>query len=118
MKLSINKRINCISVLVCVSVLFSSSLLAKDGLSLSEKADAADKLSETLVQEQLQKARDAAGETLARERKILKKQQNGDWESEQREKAQTQFKERESREDKYLRQAKEAAAKERKIPKS
>ncbi len=117
MEFSISKQIKYISILACVGVLFSNLLQAKDGLSLSEKAEAADKLSKTLEQEQLQKARDAAGETLARERKILKKQQNGDWESEQREKAQTQFKERESREDKYLRQAKEAAVKERKIPK-
>ncbi|MEC4728642.1 hypothetical protein HWQ46_24270 [Shewanella sp. D64] len=117
MAFSISYRMTFVSVLISIGVLFSNSLQAKDGLSLSEKAEAADKLSKTLEQEQLQKARDAAGETLARERKILKKQQNGDWESEQREKAQKQFNERESREDKYLRQAKEAAAKERKIPK-
>ncbi|MBT1445239.1 hypothetical protein KJI95_11975 [Shewanella sp. JM162201] len=67
--------------------------------------------------EQLEKARAAANDTASREADVLKRQQNGSWEDAQRDKAASQFSERESREQKYLREAKEAAKKERKIPK-
>ncbi|WP_065188726.1 hypothetical protein [Shewanella woodyi] len=117
MEFSINNWLKLFPVLILTTLLFSTASLAKDKLSLSEKADAADKLSQDLESEQLQKAREAARDTKVRERKILKRQESGDWETEQIEKAQKQFHERESRQDKYLREAKEAAAKERKIPK-
>lgn len=48
---------------------------------------------------------------------MLKRQQLGEWEDAQRDKAAAQFDERETREQKYLREAQEAAKKERKIPK-
>ena len=117
MVFSISHRRRFFSVLIFTGLLFSNSLLAKGELSLSEKADKAGKLSETLELEQLQKARDAAKDTQVRELKILHRQGSGEWEIEQRDKAQKQFSERESRQDKYLREAREAAAKERKIPK-
>lgn len=91
--------------------------IASDTQTLTQKADAAKEESKLLEQEQLQKARDAASDTELREKKIYKKMQPNDWEEKQRDKAQAQFKERESREEKYLREAKEAALKERKIPK-
>ena len=52
----------------------------------------------------------------ARQQKVLKSQESSDWESEQIEKAQQQFNQRGSREKKYLREAREAANKQHKIP--
>ncbi|WP_228289657.1 hypothetical protein [Shewanella cyperi] len=65
--------------------------------------------------EQLQKAKAAAAATEAREQKLLERQQHGDWEDSQRQKAAQQFSERELREHKYLKQAQDAAKQERKI---
>ena len=117
----ISNRSYRFSLKACVfgaACLFSSTFsMASDTQSLSQKADAAREQSQKLELEQLQKARDAAGETQAREKKIYKKMQPNDWEAEQRVKAKKQFIERESREEKYLREAREAASKERKIPK-
>ena len=105
----------CVFGAACLFV--STFSIASDTQSLSQKADAAREQSRELELEQLQKARDAAGEPQAREKKIYKKMQPTDWEAEQRVKAKKQFIERESREEKYLREAREAASKERKIPK-
>lgn len=70
-------------------------------------------------QEQLEKARKAAGETQSREQKVLKRQQYGEWEQAQKDKARQAADARTDREQKYLKQARDAAAKERKIaPKS
>ncbi|GIU20711.1 hypothetical protein [Shewanella sp. MBTL60-112-B2] len=77
----------------------------------------AEKIKQEVEQDQLQKARDAAKQRAEREKKVLERQEFGDWESEQREKAQKQFNKRESREEKYLREAREAASKDRQIPK-
>ncbi len=89
----------------------------KPKLTLEQRADKARIDSQRLEQAQLEKARQAAKETAEREDKIKQQSQTNDWEAQQKLKAQKQFDERESREQKYLREAKEAAAKERKIPK-
>ncbi|MGL5027926.1 MAG: hypothetical protein ACRC6P_18420 [Shewanella oncorhynchi] len=89
----------------------------KPRLTLEQKADKARIDSQRLEQAQLEKARQATKETTEREYKIKQQSQTNDWEAQQKLKAQKQFDERESREQKYLREAKEAAAKERKIPK-
>ncbi|QLE87354.1 MULTISPECIES: hypothetical protein [Shewanella] len=68
-------------------------------------------------QQQLLKAQEAAKQTQDREKQVLERQASGDWEAEQKAKANAQFNQRESREQRYLREAKEAAAKDRKIPK-
>ncbi|ABZ74891.1 conserved hypothetical protein [Shewanella halifaxensis HAW-EB4] len=84
------------------------------GHSLSEQAE---KTKYRVEQEQLQKARDAAKSREERETKVLERQESGDWEGEQKEKAQKQFKQRGTLQEKYLREAREAASSERKIPK-
>ncbi|MCS6204758.1 hypothetical protein ACRN97_15805 [Shewanella baltica] len=89
----------------------------KPKLTLEQRADKARIDSQRLEQAQLEKARQAAKETTEREDKIKQQSQTHDWEVQQKLKTQKQFDERESREQKYLREAKEAAAKERKIPK-
>lgn len=89
----------------------------KPKLTLEQRADKARIDSQRLELAQLEKARQAAKETAEREDKIKQQSQTHDWEAQQKLKAQKQFDERESREQKYLREAKEAAAKERKIPK-
>lgn len=89
----------------------------KPRLTLEQKADKARIDSQRLEQAQLEKARQATKETTEREDNIKQQSQTNDWEAQQKLKAQKQFDERESREQKYLREAKEAAAKERKIPK-
>ncbi|ABN59734.1 conserved hypothetical protein [Shewanella baltica OS155] len=89
----------------------------KPKLTLEQRADKARIDSQRLEQAQLEKARQATKETAEREDKIKQQSQTNDWEAQQKLKAQKQFDERESREQKYLREAKEAAAKERKIPK-
>ncbi|MEI6859533.1 MAG: hypothetical protein V5788_07110 [Shewanella sp.] len=104
-------------VFAVVSLLFINVSIASDTQSLADKVDVAREKSRELEQKQLQKAKDAAGETAVREKKIYKKMQENDWEMEQRDKAKKQFNERESREAKYLREARESASKERKIPK-
>ncbi|MCG9966386.1 MAG: hypothetical protein ACRDCT_00060 [Shewanella sp.] len=90
---------------------------AKPRLTLEQRADKARIDSERVEQAQLEKARQAASETRSREEKIKQQTNPHDWEVQQKLKAQKQFDERESREQKYLQEAKEAAAKERKIPK-
>lgn len=97
--------------------LASTNVLAGDDKSLSEKADDAKVLSQQLEQTELDKARQAAKDNSTREQQVLEGLQPREWESDQKEKAQKQFSERETREEKYLREAKEAAAQERKLPK-
>ena len=89
----------------------------KPRLTLEQRADKARIDSERIEQLQLEKARQAAKTTSAREETIKQQTNPHDWEVQQKLKAQKQFDERESREQKYLQEAKEAAAKERKIPK-
>ena len=103
-------------VLFVVSIA-SANVYAEDNKSLSQKADDAKVLSQQLEQAQLDKARQAAKDNAAREQDVLEGLQAREWEDAQGEKAKKQFNERESREQKYLREAKEAAAQERKIPK-
>ncbi|NKF52301.1 hypothetical protein G3R49_17210 [Shewanella sp. WXL01] len=108
-----------------MSPIFISSLLISTAASASDKPKLkmtlSDKLSEDqktyhkTENEQLEKARKAAAETAKRELDVLSHQQNGEWEQEQRDKAQAQFNERKSREQKYLQEAQQAAKKERKI---
>lgn len=119
MRMMIGKLVVMRELLVAsiVVLLLVANVQASEYKSLTQKADEAKKESKLVEQEQLKKAKEAASETETREKKIYKKMLDNDWESEQKAKAQQQFNERESREDKYLREAKEAAAKERKIPK-
>ncbi|EGM67961.1 hypothetical protein [Shewanella sp. HN-41] len=100
-----------------ITPIASAADAQKPRLTLEQKADKARIDSQQLEQAQLEKARQAAKETVEREDKIKQKSQTTDWEAKQKLKAQKQFDERETREQKYLREAKEAAAKERKIPK-
>jgi septin family protein len=79
--------------------------------------DKAQELSRAAEREQLEKARRAASATQEREQGVLQRQQAREWEQAQQQATQKQFDERATREDKYLRQAKDAAAKEHKIPK-
>ncbi|MGL5393105.1 MAG: hypothetical protein ACRDA8_17295, partial [Shewanella sp.] len=88
----------------------------KPRLTLEQKADEARLDSQRLEQSQLDKARQAAQATAEREARIIQRASGSDWEAAQKQKAQHQFDERETREQRYLREAKEAAAKERKIP--
>ncbi|WP_227006556.1 hypothetical protein [Shewanella donghaensis] len=100
-------------LLACVS--FSTTATDKPRLTLSQQAEQGRIDSKKTEQSQLEKARKAASGTTSREQEIMERQETGEWQQEQQEKAQAQFKERESRADKYLREAQEAAAKERKI---
>ncbi|MCE9680114.1 hypothetical protein LZP69_13165 [Shewanella sp. AS1] len=98
------------------SILVSSSPVAKEHKVLRQKADAAEVIAHKTEQEQLEKARQAAKVTQAREQALLKSQGSG-WEEAQRQKAQQDFNQRQSREEKYLQEAKKAANQERKLPK-
>lgn len=101
------------------SVSFSTATAAaetdKPRLTLSQQAEQGRIDSKKTEQSQLKKARKAASDTADREQEILERQESGEWQQEQQEKSEAQFKARESRADKYLREAQEAAAKERKI---
>ncbi|GIU51081.1 hypothetical protein TUM4249_14400 [Shewanella sp. KT0246] len=98
-----------------LAISFTATASDKPRLTLSQKADQGRIDSKKTEQEQLEKARKAASDTTNREQEVLARQESGEWEKEQIKKSQAQFSERESRADKYLREAKEAAAKERKI---
>ncbi|MEZ9538699.1 hypothetical protein AB4160_10905 [Shewanella sp. 10N.286.51.B8] len=87
----------------------------KPRLTLSQQAEQGRIDSKKTEQSQLEKARQAASDTSSREQEIIERQEPGEWQQQQLEKSQAQFQQRESRADKYLREAKEAAAKERKI---
>nr|WP_119968144.1 hypothetical protein [Shewanella japonica] len=106
-----------VTVMAILSAISSWHVSAseKPRLTLSQKADQGRIDSKKTEQEQLEKARKAASDTQNREQEVLARQESGEWEKEQIKKSQAQFNERESRADKYLREAKEAAAKERKI---
>ncbi|MGL4936448.1 hypothetical protein [Shewanella sp.] len=88
----------------------------KPRLTLEQKADKARIDSQRVEQAQLEKARQAAKASAAREERIMQRASTSEWEAKQKQKAQDQFDERETREQRYLREAKEAAAKERQIP--
>ena len=90
---------------------------AKPVLTLEQKADKARVDSQQLEQTQLEKARQASKDAAERADIIKQKSQANDWATQQQRKAQQQFNERETHEQKYLREAKEAAAQEHKIPK-
>lgn len=104
---------------LCLCVSWSVAFAAdqpKPRLTLEQKADKARIDSERNAQAQLEKARQAAGETKSREGKIKQQTHSQDWATQQQLKAQKQFAERESREQTYLQDAKDAATKEHKIP--
>ncbi|WP_181317927.1 hypothetical protein [Shewanella morhuae] len=108
-----------------LSVLFFSVQLSvanaadtpKPVLTLEQKTDKARVDSQLLEQAQLEKARQASKDAAERADKIKQKSQTNDWATQQKRKAQQQSVERETREQKYLREAKEAATQEHKIPK-
>ncbi|UJF22430.1 hypothetical protein [Shewanella sp. OMA3-2] len=84
-------------------------------LSLEKQAEQGRIDSKKLEQSQLDKARAASQATVDREQDVLTRQESSEWQNEQREKAKTQFDDRAERENKYLKQAQEAAAKEKQI---
>jgi hypothetical protein len=84
-------------------------------MSLEKQAEQGRIDSEKLAQSQLDKARAAAQTNADREQDVLSRQESGEWQNEQREKAKMQFDDRAERENKYLKQAQEAAAKEKQI---
>lgn len=106
-----------VACLSAIAPIVSAADAQKPHLTLEQKADKARTDSQQLQQAQLEKARQAVEETNEREQKIKQKSQTTDWEAKQKLQAQKQFDDRETREQKYLREAKDAAAKERKIPK-
>ncbi len=80
-------------LILLLSWLLAFGVSAADLTQLSEKAS---EDARRLEQEQLEKARAAAKETAEREQKVLKRQQSGEWQEEQRLKASKQFDERRS----------------------
>lgn len=112
---------------LCLVVAFSSSAFASDiitpidpekprkKMSLEKQAEQGRIDSKKLEQSQLDKARAASQTTVDREQDVLSRQESGEWQDKQREKAKVQFDDRAEREHKYLKQAQEAAAKEKKI---
>ncbi|MFQ6372033.1 hypothetical protein [Shewanella sp. YIC-542] len=75
----------------------------------------ADKIARQTQRLELQKARDAAAGNAAREQRILATSQAAGWEHLETQKARQQFAERHQREAPYLQEAKDAAAKTRKM---
>lgn len=112
----LRKQNRITSILISCCLLCSGAVIAKENLSLSDKTATAEALSRQTEQDQLAKARQAASETEQRQQEVLQRQEAGEWQAEQRAKAQAEFNQRETREQKYLREAAEAAAKTRKIP--
>jgi len=98
-----------------LSLVVSASDKPHKKMTLAEKGEQARQESIELEQTQLQKAREAVKTTSEREQKALDSQQPRNWETEQREKAQTHFDERATREQQYLQQAQDAASQIRKI---
>ncbi|WP_394202522.1 hypothetical protein [Shewanella waksmanii] len=96
-------------------IVFASAL--PPAMANSEKKPTSQDIAAKTEQQQLLKAKEASQQTQQREKQVLQRQASGDWEAEQKAKANAQFNQRESREQRYLREAKEAAAKDRKIPK-
>ena len=76
--------------------------MAKPVLTLEQKADKARVDSQQLEQTQLEKARQASTETAERADIIKQKSQANDWTTQQQRKAQQQFNERETHEQKYF----------------
>ena len=110
-----NSMMSSIALVVLVGL--SLNLTAKEHKRLSPTTEQASEIARQTEAEQLDKARAAAKGTQTREEEVLKRQQSGEWQESQREKAKRQFNERESREAKYLKEAIDAAAQDRKIPK-
>ncbi|MCE9686068.1 hypothetical protein LZP73_07540 [Shewanella sp. AS16] len=115
MKKSMEKPVGKILSVLLMS-LMTLGVAATERPSLQQIADKARQDSLSLEQQQLAKAKQAAEETQAREAKIQARQRGDGWEAEQQQKARRQFETRADREQKYLQQAREAAAKDRKIP--
>ncbi|WP_434930971.1 hypothetical protein ACRWQM_01035 [Shewanella sp. HL-SH5] len=114
--------LGCCLVLASTSMVFASDTITpidpekpRKKLSLEKQAQQGRIDSKKLAQSQLDKARVAAQATAEREQDVLSRQESGEWQNEQREKAKTQFDDRAERENKYLKQAQEAAAKEKQI---
>ena len=105
-----------VSMIVSINGVFAAEPTAEKA-KLTMRADKSLEIAQATEAEQLEKARLAAEETQAREQAIIDKTQGSDWEAQQQQKAQSQFSDRDTREQKYLQQAQEAAAQERKIPK-
>ncbi|MCF1437367.1 MAG: hypothetical protein LPD71_00995, partial [Shewanella sp.] len=101
-------------LVVCLSLIGSLVQAAdsKPALKMSEQTQRP----QQWEQQQLQKAKQAAAQTRERQQKVLSRQQSGDWEMQQQQKAQAAADAGDARQQNYLEQAREAAAKERKIP--
>lgn len=101
-------------LLLVVSQHLAAAELENVGRQVGEKAARQVHKTELL---QLEKAKAAATATKAREQALLSQQASSPWQAAERDKAQQQFDERKQREAKYLQQAKDAAAKSRKMDK-
>ncbi len=110
-----------------MSLMFCSPLLAQDKpviklkaplnseQTLEAKVDAARDISYKTEQVQLKKARQGDQALQLKAHTILKQQQSNAWQVEQQGKAEQGFKARKSREQSYLKAAKQAATQEKKI---
>ncbi|BDM65955.1 hypothetical protein NFHSH190041_34070 [Shewanella sp. NFH-SH190041] len=122
------RRIRYQTCFKCFSTAIISVVVLTSGLSVGYAADTsqnrhggeAQPWQSEQLQEQLQKARQAAQATVRREQKVLSRQQapthsKRAWQSQQQDKARLQFQQRADREQRYLRQAKQAAQQQNKI---
>ncbi len=106
----------CIAMLIAI-MFFTTTVIADELETLSRYVNEVNKQTYQTESQQLEKARQAVKETKSRER-VQRDKQHLNWQEEQYNKAQQQFEQREIREQKYLREAQQAATQERKLPKS
>jgi hypothetical protein len=92
-----------------------AQVLMDEQARLEAKADASRDLSNKTELEQLEKARQASQQSEQRVQDILSKQEKRDWQAEQQDKAEQDFEQRQSREQRYLEEAKKAAGQEKKL---
>jgi hypothetical protein len=92
-----------------------AQVLVDEQSRLEAKADASRDLSNKTEQEQLEKARQASQENEQRAQDLLSKQDKRDWQAEQQGKAEQGFEQRQSREQRYLEEAKKAAGQEKRL---
>jgi hypothetical protein len=92
-----------------------AQVLVDEQARLEAKADASRDLSNKTEQAQLEKARHASQQNEQRVQDILSKQDKRDWQAEQQGKAEQGFEQRQSREQRYLEEAKKAAGQEKRL---
>jgi hypothetical protein len=92
-----------------------AQVLVDEQSRLEAKADASRDFSNKTEQQQLEKARKASQQSKQRVKDILSKQDKREWQAEQQGKAEQGFEQRQSREQRYLEEAKKAAGQEKKL---